>query len=73
MNSHSQLAFSFGVLLPPCRFRKLDSRVPKVGPRFEFLFWRENSLFFENLLGLEKFPVPLRREFIWKPLNQLND
>jgi hypothetical protein len=34
-----------------------------------------NSLFFEkdSLLGLEKFPVPLRREFIWKPLNQLND
>jgi len=39
------------------------------------LFGRENSLFFaeNSQLGLQKFPVSLRREFMWKPLNQLND
>jgi len=32
-----------------------------------------NSLFFEkiSLLWLQKFPVPLRREFGYKPLNSL--
>jgi len=34
-----------------------------------------NSLFLEknSLLGLQKFPVPLRREFRWKSLNSLDD
>jgi hypothetical protein len=34
-----------------------------------------NSLFFEknSLIRLCKFPVPLRREFGWKPLNSLAD
>ena len=41
----------------------------KIGPRSNSLFWRDNPLFFEknSLLGLQKFPVPLRREFCRKP------
>jgi hypothetical protein len=37
--------------------------------------WCGNSLFFEknSLLGLQKFPVPLRSEFRWKSLNSLAD
>jgi hypothetical protein len=40
-----------------------------------FLILRLNSLFApkNSLLGLQKFPVPLRREFDWKPLNSLAD
>jgi len=39
------------------------------------LFNRENSLFLEknSLIRVCKFPVPLRREFGWKPLNSLAD
>ena len=37
--------------------------------------FRLNSLFApkNSLLGLQKFPVRLRREFNWKPLNSLAD
>jgi hypothetical protein len=47
----------------------------KIGLRVDSLLALENSLFFENnsLLCLQKFPVPLRREFGSKPLNSLAD
>jgi hypothetical protein len=50
-------------------------RVKKLVPKSSSLLRRENSLFFENnsLLWLQKFPVRLRREFVRKPLNQMND
>jgi len=46
--------------------RYRPQRGPKTRSKFEFLFGRENSLFFaeNSLLGLQKFPVRLRREFI---------
>ena len=39
------------------------------------LILRLNSLFApqNSLLGLQKFPVRLQREFNWKPLNSLAD
>ncbi len=52
---------------------------PKTGSQFEFransLFGPEDSLFFQknSLLRLQKFPVPLRRELLCKPLNSLAD
>src|SRR5271165_5657496 len=50
-------------------------RVKKLVPKSSSLLRRENSLFFEknSLLCLQKFPVSLRREFVYKPLNQMND
>jgi hypothetical protein len=37
-------------------------------PRLDSLFLEKNSL-----IRVWKFPVPLRREFGWKPLNSLTD
>jgi len=45
------------------------------GQKFEIKNWRENSVFRAevSLIRVQKFAVPLCREFIWKPLNSMGD